>query len=309
MIQSQIPFASYEAFLKGWAAAWPFIVLDIPPGIRVLDIGSGDKPYYAQHFADLGHEAHVLETPYERGTMKESWGVTDETIRDHPQIKFHLGLAGQNIPPAQYFDLITCISVVEHIYDSTSPLEPGNEFPHFRALEDMIRMLAPGGVLVLTYDFDVGDYHADVSAGRGWDYLADIEFMRLRGIPLLSYDRKLRGQAYIYNYEDALYTTAEGVLSFSDRYRRIANIGMIYQRPGPNLKVTYSPHPAFVADIIDADSIDMDKVARKGYTEMAQRLQAAEQELTAMRRSLRWRLAETVTRPLRKLPFYPRRRL
>jgi len=241
MIQNNVPFASYDTWLKGWAHAWPVALLETPRGSRVLDVGCGTTPYYASYFAQQGCEAHAMDAAYEPTGMKKGWGITAETIEKNPNITFHLGLAGQKVGPEKHFDLITCISTIEHIYDSTFTLDPENPMRHVDALQDMLRMLKPGGVLVLTYDFFLND----MPHWRGWDYLADIQMLELSGISLLTRKRLLRSRTYIYNHEDTLFMQPEGILSFSDDYLRSTSIGMIFRKSGDDSsKVRLQPHSA-----------------------------------------------------------------
>jgi len=241
MIQNGVPFAGYDAWLKGWAYAWAVALLEIPPGSRVLDVGCGRHPYYAQYFLKRGCEAHGMDAAYDPKRMKEGWGIAPETITENPDIHFHLGLAGDGVGPRDYFDLVTCVSTLEHIYDSAFVLDPDNPMPHIAALEDMLRMLKPGGVLAVTYDF----FLVDMPHWRGWDYLADIQALELNGTSLLSRERLLRSRTYIYNHEDTLFMQPEGILSFADSYLRSTSIGMMFRKPGGfESKVQLSPHPA-----------------------------------------------------------------
>jgi len=241
MIQNKIPFATYDPWLKGWAYAWPLALLEVPSGSRVLDVGSGNNPYYARHFVEKGCEAHVMDAKHDPAKMKQGWGITPETIEQNPDMHFHLGLAGDEVGPEKYFDLVTCISTLEHTYDSEFVLDPRKPMRHMDAMGDMLRMLRPGGLLVLAIDFFLND----MSHWRGWDYLADIQALELNGVPLLSRDRILRTRTYIYNYEDTLFMQPDGILSFADSYLRSTSIGMIFRKPGLlSSRVRLSPHPA-----------------------------------------------------------------
>jgi SAM-dependent methyltransferase len=236
LVDMKVPCASYEGFLKGWASAWPIALLNIPPGAKVLDVGCANDPYYARYFSSIGCEAHVLERTAPPGS---TWGITDEVIKENPKITFHMGLAGEQKVPANMFDLITCISVLEHVYDHKHVIDMPVAFPHWRCLEDMLRMLVPGGVLVITYDFILHDYEGH----RGWDYLADIRYMGLLGAPLLSNVRNLRDRTFIYNYEDTLFMNFDCMLSFLEKFRRQTSVGMMFRKGTTPGVITFSPMP------------------------------------------------------------------
>jgi hypothetical protein len=238
LVEQKVPLANWEGWLKGWAHGWTNALLEVPAGARIIDVGCGSSPYYAKHFAQHGCEAHVLER-YSHEGPNPVFGISAETLRQHPEITFHHGLAGQNVAPEAYFDLVTCISVIEHIYDRDHVIDASGNFRHWLALDDLVRMLAPGGVLVVTYDFILQDY----VGMRGWDYLADVKYLETKGIPLLNRSRRLRDRTFLYNYDDTLFMTFEGILSFQNRFRRQTAVGMMFRKPGSTSKVVLSPSP------------------------------------------------------------------
>jgi SAM-dependent methyltransferase len=66
---------------------------------------------------------------------------------------------------ARSFDLITCLSVLEHIPD------------HHRAMEGMFRLLKPGGHLVLSFPYNEDRYVDDVYRQPGVAYGRDYGFI------------------------------------------------------------------------------------------------------------------------------------
>ncbi len=257
MVKSKIPGAEYDPWLKGWASGWTFLNLKIPKGITTLDIGSGNNPWYAQLFSNMGCESHVLEQKYIPRKNSVGWGISKETIKKHPQITFHMGLAGQNIGPKQYFDLITCISTIEHFYDTSFVVDSKNPLPHLKALADMVRMLKPGGILVLTYDFFLND----MPHWRGWDYLADISLMEQAGIPLLNPNVQLKSRTFIYNHEDTLFMAPEEILFFSKKYLRSTSIGIMFKKPGHKSKIRYFPQPEYKKLILSEQINQIDQLS------------------------------------------------
>ena len=69
------------------------------------------------------------------------------------QFTFHEWLASDEKGPGEYFDLVTCIPSMEHVYDNAVLVDPTRPFPHLEGIRVMLRMLNPGGLLALTYDF------------------------------------------------------------------------------------------------------------------------------------------------------------
>jgi ubiquinone/menaquinone biosynthesis C-methylase UbiE len=129
---------------------WPFrqleysLALDVllehlRPGDRYLDAGSGVTP--------LGHilAAKAVQTD----ACDANQRLIDELRRFRPEDVFgsRVKYATQDLTRLSYademFDAVSCISVLEHI---PAPFDQA-------AVREMLRVLKPGGVLVLTVDF------------------------------------------------------------------------------------------------------------------------------------------------------------
>lgn len=86
----------------------------------------------------------------------------------------------EDIPaPDNHFDAVTCISVMEHVVIENRH-DPS---VHLHCLDEMKRVLKPGGLLICTYDTIL---NAGVVYGgsrewgpHGWYYLDDIDYLQM----------------------------------------------------------------------------------------------------------------------------------
>lgn len=118
------------AFLFKWLAA-------LAPK-TVLDVGTGDTavPYMIRNCGPVVTAIDNVTDYWPQGMVNRHWHVVDDDIRN-PKI------------PGP-FDMVTCISVLEHIV------------PSDEAVASMLRLLRPGGHLVLTTPFYAPDYVPNV---------------------------------------------------------------------------------------------------------------------------------------------------
>jgi SAM-dependent methyltransferase len=107
-----------------------FDAVDIKPGERVLDLGSG-RGYWAGKAAGLGADVVAYDVKPER--------VERAAVR-YPLVRFVLGAAEDTGLEDDSFDVVMILSVLEHT------AEPE------RVLAEIARLLRPGGRLALTTD-------------------------------------------------------------------------------------------------------------------------------------------------------------
>jgi ubiquinone/menaquinone biosynthesis C-methylase UbiE len=99
----------------------------VPTGSTILDVGAGTCPY-KQYFSHCNYKTH---------DFKKYHGVMLGNTTEYGKIDYESDI--NNIPvPDESFDVILCTEVLEHVP------EP------IRALEEMVRIVKPGGRIFLT---------------------------------------------------------------------------------------------------------------------------------------------------------------
>ena len=128
------PFRKLE-----YAFALDALLRHLQPGSRYLDAGSGVTPL-AHAVASRGVQADACDAQAR---------LIDELRRFEPEKIYasQVTYTAQDLTalsfPDETFDAVSCISVLEHI---PAPADQ-------RALRELMRVLKPGGLLVLTVDF------------------------------------------------------------------------------------------------------------------------------------------------------------
>ena len=135
---------SNTIWLKNWSVPWVFGLVEFNPSMNVLDVGCA-TPLLLQHIHQrFGCGVHALDVETDpEGNVH--FGFGRERLAAFPEVRFHFGLAGDEVLPAEEFDFVSCISVLEHTYDRVSPLDRERPLAHVNVLRDLVRMLKPGG--------------------------------------------------------------------------------------------------------------------------------------------------------------------
>jgi SAM-dependent methyltransferase len=142
----QVPaFRNYVAVCR-----WPFRRLEyelalrimrreLPRNGRFLDAGSGVTPL-AHVIAGQGAEAHACDV--DAGAIQALQRLDTDALYGS-----HVCYTWQDLTRTSYddasFDAVSCISVIEHL---PAPLDQ-------RVVRELVRILKPGGALILTVDF------------------------------------------------------------------------------------------------------------------------------------------------------------
>ncbi len=106
---------------------------------RILDAGGG-RGALAWHLAACGHEVEVIDNDF--GTDHDGEPEIGRRYLRSSAARLRLRHGGlHNLPAADAsFDMVLCISVVEHLCEKAT------------VLRELMRVLRPGGILVLTFD-------------------------------------------------------------------------------------------------------------------------------------------------------------
>lgn len=132
-----------ELQLTNWSRIWeyPFAILnsEISSKLKVLDAGCAGSPllsYFLKHRC-------------------ETYGI--DLVNCPPRSGLHFQKADiRKLPfPENFFDRVFCISVLEHIWKI--PEKIGDD--PMIAIKELMRILKPGGLLIITTDINRGDWY------------------------------------------------------------------------------------------------------------------------------------------------------
>ncbi len=142
---------------KYWEYPWALINLKLKPGLSVLDAGCGRSP--VQYLmADLGVNVtgvDLFEGVEWHGIDRKLAGICRRKIEYKKESLDDLSF------PDNTFDRVCCLSVLEHcrtritVNDKIVPQSPGDKALQRKIISELLRVLKPGGLLVITVDFDI----------------------------------------------------------------------------------------------------------------------------------------------------------
>jgi ubiquinone/menaquinone biosynthesis C-methylase UbiE len=144
---------------KHWDNPWAVLNASLGKGMRVLDCGSG-RGILQFYLARRGATVHSIDISDNRSKFIHSisrllarigirytpspYAVHRRLNRKYRTSVDFLQAGGQSLPyPPGHFDRIFCISVIEHMPDDVLA----------RSMKEMERVLKPGGLILLTFDF------------------------------------------------------------------------------------------------------------------------------------------------------------
>lgn len=231
---------------RGWEYPWALEQLSgLEKDSKILDCGCGVSFFPLELFY-RGFDVTGLDRFLDESAMsfvfgRYSGGIYNKVLRRGPvwgipkrvrtklagKVKYVNGAMDNISLPDNTFDAVTCLSVMEHIV-----LETGdNPAYHFRCLNEMKRVLKPGGLLILTYDIVLEDSKRfwagrEGWGSRGWHYLTDIEYT---GMQLKDLNSKIPDKADINKDPDTYIIPPEVYYDGygKHQYERITSLGFV----------------------------------------------------------------------------------
>jgi len=136
----------------------PFVYDSLPPPpARTLDVGCTGS-LLLECLAELGYEAYGIDP--------REVSETGHTYLGYPR---YLNADAREIPfRDNFFDAVTCVSVIEHIGFSDNPYieDEYEEDADILVMQEMVRVLKPGGVCLVTFAY--GEMGENAAHYRSW---------------------------------------------------------------------------------------------------------------------------------------------
>ncbi len=218
--------AEWKFGTRCWEYSWIVENGQFESGMKCLDAGCGQSPFLL-FLHELGCESHGLDyLQGEKGTDPQTYGITKELIDSCAgKVEYHHGSMFQAPFEDSVFDRISCISVLEHI------LTPEQPRAHYPCLNEMKRILKPGGLLIVTVD-----YFLNHEVTPGYDYRDDIAFLEM---PVLDPSSRMWSREEINVDEDAYFVPPHMYVGmgygqgFNKKiYHRLTSVGYILRKQG-----------------------------------------------------------------------------
>lgn len=156
-----------QGFSRYWEYPWAIINSKVSKDMKVLDVGCGRAPFLFYLGSVIGCEAHGVDYDGYGNVEDGIWGC-DEGRNEKYNFSVVKADVRESLPyPDSTFDRVFCISTIEHMND-------GEEVK--RAANEMVRVLKPNGLLVIT--IDDGIFQKEIEEAAGLPYLGECDFSR-----------------------------------------------------------------------------------------------------------------------------------
>jgi len=189
----------YDWWSRKWEYPWAVLNANLQAGMCVLDVGSGGSSF-PLYLGMNGFECYACDPSLNQGKSMMDWrrsilfflGITTDwclprkkhslPVRYYPDTIQELGFSDG------FFDRVFCLSVIEHIPQSEWSL----------CMEQLARVVRPGGRLVITLDMSAPDANACVYkrliAASPLDLIGNVDYT----VPIPDGDKRLRHPGHGY---------------------------------------------------------------------------------------------------------------
>ena len=162
-------YADGLGFSRFWEYPWAIINSKVSKDMKVLDVGCGRAPFLPYLGKVIGCKAHGVDYDGSGCVEDGLWGC-DEGFNAEYNFTVKKADAREHIPFSDnHFDRVFCINVVENMNNADEVR---------RAVKEMVRVLKPRGLLVIT-TVD-GLYHREIEEAAGIPYLGECDFSKLK---------------------------------------------------------------------------------------------------------------------------------
>lgn len=168
---------------KEWEYPWVLSNLRLKKGLKLLDVGCGISPIQYL-LSDIGINVYGID-PY----VDVGWHGLNKRLADFfgCSIKYRAENAKNLSFDENTFDRVCCISVMEHVWDKeveNPQLKKRSKEDlklHKKIMHEMIRVLKPGGLCVVTLDFYIPRDNVLLESNTDVKNLMDIEGTKILG--------------------------------------------------------------------------------------------------------------------------------
>ena len=137
--------------IRYWEYPWTITNSHLTKRMKILDVGSGWS-LFPMYLARHGHQVNAIDVNEDQMTRTSPFLARIQKVK----ISYHV----QNVLDMDYqdntFDRVFCISVLEHVEEEEVNGKRVNYHIHdldVKAISEMLRVLKPGGLLLITIDW------------------------------------------------------------------------------------------------------------------------------------------------------------
>ncbi|MFX1570563.1 MAG: class I SAM-dependent methyltransferase [Promethearchaeota archaeon] len=140
---------------KYWEYPWVLTNLKLKQGLSILDVGCGRSPIQFL-LSDLGLNVYGVDS----GENVQWHGINRKLAKSYGCSIEYRNENGENLSFSNnFFDRVCCVSVIEHCRakrvdnEQMTALSDDDLYLQRQIVKEMIRVLKPGGICVITVDF------------------------------------------------------------------------------------------------------------------------------------------------------------